>query len=238
MIIDCNAFFGVWPQQNIDAEIETMIAKLKKYGIGRAVMCSLKGMMYDYKEGNEETIAAAADHPEIIPAATINPIKYTGGDEISALKEAGFKVLRLVSEHQGWPIDFLPTRLLFEEAERNQMLIIITANVVGDITKLCSFVEGRELRVIMRNIHYTMFSEAIVAGKQYPRIYYDAQRLNGPHTVDIFVKELGSDRLVYGSNTPFDNIPSSLMLIQKANISDADRENILSKNMTRLLDLR
>ena len=237
MIIDSKTFFGAWSLKNIDASIETIIAKLKQYNIDRAVMCSLKGIMYDYKEGNAETIAMAEKHPEIIPAATINPSKYTGGNEIAALKKAGCKLLRLASEHQGWPIDFLPTRIIFEEAEKRQMPISINANLAGDITKIYNIVEDRKLRVIIHHIHYTMFSEAILAGKRCPQIYFDVQRMNGPHTIDIFVKELGADRLVYGSNAPFDNIPSSLMLAQNANISDDDKEKILSKNITRLLDL-
>ena len=239
MIIDCNTFFGVWPKKNIDMGLDTVVKKLNANQVDRAVICSLRGILYDYREGNSETLEAIKDHPELIPAATINPLNYTGAEtEIESLKKSGFKILRLCPEHQGWPVDFLPLRLILEQADRHNMAAMITIRVPGEITVLARWLEKMQnLKLIISNIHYSLFGEALAAAGIFPQLFVETQRLNGPDTIDIFAEQVGADRLLFGSNSPLDNIQSSKLLVEKADISEKDKQNIFSGNIARLLDL-
>ena len=56
--------------------------------------------------------------------------------------------------------------------------------------------------------------------------------LNG---IEEVCAKFGSERLLYGSNFPTNSMSGSVYSLMKADISDADRENIAYKNMERLL---
>ena len=235
-ITDCSVFFGSYPKRYVDGDIDNVSKVMKENGIGRAIVCSLIGVTYDYRAGNRETLSAAQAHPWMIPAATVNPLKFTGDyGEFAAMKEAGFSILRLVREHQGWPIDFMPTRLVFECAAKAALPVAISTHELGDLTKLARQLEGIDIPVIASNVYYSSFSEAIVVGQRCDRLYFDVQRLNGPHTIEVFVEQLGTHRLVYGSNTPFDCVLSSLLLVQKAHIGEECRRQILSGNIEKII---
>ena len=84
-------------------------------------------------------------------------------------------------------------------------------------------------------MHYAFFSEALAAAHQRENLWFDVQRFMGPDALKIFVDTVGAHRLVYGSNTPFDAIHSSLLLVEKAAISEEDRQKIFSSNLAGLL---
>ena len=48
---------------------------MDRNGIDRAAVLSLRGVLLDWREGNEETLAAAGRHPDrLIPVATHQPV--------------------------------------------------------------------------------------------------------------------------------------------------------------------
>jgi uncharacterized protein len=55
--------------------------------------------------------------------------------------------------------------------------------------------------------------------------------------LDYFVSELGSERILYGSDSPWIDPRFTLGEVLGARIADEDRENILAKNATKLFRL-
>ena len=68
------------------------------------------------------------------------------------------------------------------------------------------------------------------------RVYIDTGVFGrGPRAVTLAVEALGADRILFGSDYPLAPINPTLDAIHRANISDADREKILSTNGLDLL---
>lgn len=73
--------------------------------------------------------------------------------------------------------------------------------------------------------------------------YFDIARMQGRHDnpgpVEVVVRaidEFGVEKILYGSNAPFQYIKSSLLKVQSPSIAEKDRTLILSGNAMRLLN--
>jgi predicted TIM-barrel fold metal-dependent hydrolase len=62
--------------------------------------------------------------------------------------------------------------------------------------------------------------------------------LAGTETILRFIKMIGKERILFGSDIPFGNMKRELEKILSLPIGDDDREWILSKNLKSFLTLR
>jgi len=101
-MIDSDTIFGFWPRWRADVSLEALLKVMEEHGVDRFLSLSTTGIFYDYEEGNEETLRAAERNPGLVPVATVDPRKYSGGKGlVRKLSEEGFKVLRFLSGHPG-----------------------------------------------------------------------------------------------------------------------------------------
>jgi len=115
-VIDMNTHFGAYPRMKVDISFEVLEKIIEQNKVAKAVTLSLKGVLYDYVEGNAETLRKCGESRDLVPAATIDPRKYTGAvTDISALADQGFRVLRLFPDLQEWPVRFAPVRSIIHE---------------------------------------------------------------------------------------------------------------------------
>ena len=59
----------------------------------------------------------------------------------------------------------------------------------------------------------------------------DMQELRGPES---FVNRFGSERLLFGTNYPMDNMGGPVATLIGANLAEEDRENVAHANFERL----
>src|SRR5712692_1842867 len=105
LAIDGNTFFGTRPNARIDAAPTTLVGELARHGIRRALTLSLRGLLYDHRLGNEETLRVCRDHPGLIPAATINLARYVGWeDDVDGCLREDFRAFRLAPDQQHWTV--------------------------------------------------------------------------------------------------------------------------------------
>ena len=117
-IVDANTIFGFWPRKKVDISLKKLLEIMQKYNVRSCISLSAKGIFYEYKEGNKETLEVCKQHPEIIPVATIDLRKYFGKKNIiKNLINEGFKALRLFPDFQGWPFNYQPFLKIVEELE-------------------------------------------------------------------------------------------------------------------------
>jgi predicted TIM-barrel fold metal-dependent hydrolase len=72
--------------------------------------------------------------------------------------------------------------------------------------------------------------------KKYENIYFDTA-LASHNTILEFVKTIGPERVLFGSDVPFGSMKNELSKVLALPISDVDKECILSKNLMRLARL-
>jgi predicted TIM-barrel fold metal-dependent hydrolase len=192
---------------------------------------------YDYAEGNAETIDRCRDTPFIIPAATIDPRRFHGGEEgLENLDE--FDLLRVFPDIQGWPIDYAPFYKILEKASSCHLPLMAPAMGPGKPTQLTRVAKNQGVRVILNSVGYGTLSEALVLLQEYDDLYIGVDMLNTPDGIELVTDEAGPERLVFGSNYPATYFSGPLIAVQKAEVSPSDKRKILRDNALRILGIK
>ena len=94
---DINACFGHWPYWDLHHKTaDELVASMDRNHIDQAAVMSLRGLLLDWRDGNEETLAAASRYPRrLVPMATLSPFLGGSGEELKRLAGAGVRGVRL-----------------------------------------------------------------------------------------------------------------------------------------------
>jgi predicted TIM-barrel fold metal-dependent hydrolase len=231
-ILDVNTCFGFYPYKNIDASAERLKGVMQKHNIAKACTMSMRGIFYDHKEGNEETLEVCKTEEAFIPVAAFNPKNSSDWEkDIESIYRQGFKIVRFFPEFQGWDVG--QTVFLKTLKALDQFGLPLIINDVS--TQLLKAVQGTKIPVILLGSHYYKLSETIAVLAECPNFYVEARYLVSPDAIELFIEKLGAKRLLYGSNAPLDYAGSSIERIINAEISDKDRELIFGRNLECIL---
>ncbi len=234
-IVDVNTIFGFWPRKKVDISLKKLLEIMKKYKIRSCFSLSAKGIFYDYEEGNKETLEVCKQNPEIIPVATIDPREYFGKKNIiKNLINEGFKALRLFPDFQGWPFNYQPFLKIVEEMEGNFPLMVSISGL-GKITEVSKITSSYKIPLILMEINYRYFAEALAVMKKYKNVYIETSLFDTPDIYEIFVREIGSERIFFGSYSPFYYFSSSFLSLERTEISNKEKQLILGENIKRFL---
>ena len=234
-LADVNTIFGFWPKRNLDLSLNKLLEEMDRHGIEAAVTCSIQGILYNHEEGNAETLRECRRDRCLLPAATIDLRRYPGGKGyVKALAEEGFRALRLFPDQQGWPIDYAPMRAVAEELARVELPLLISNCALGSLTQIADLFKGSGVPVVLMRVNYNSIAEALAVGAANPLVYVDSSLIDTPDGLKVFVRELGSDRLLFGSYAPFHYVGAAAKTLANAEISDAERERIAYSNFMRM----
>jgi len=86
----------------------------------------------------------------------------------------------------------------------------------------------------MDNVTLTRTPDAALPSSKAGRVHVDCSSL-GPKSLELAVKVFGADRIVFGTDCPIFSTEQSLNAVATADISDADRQKILTGNAEQLL---
>ncbi len=75
--------------------------------------------------------------------------------------------------------------------------------------------------------------EAILACKEYENVNVDMAQAF-PYDIKTFIKEIGPERLTYGSDTPYQSPRVEQEKLRVIELSDADLEKVFRKNARRI----
>jgi len=233
-IIDANTCFGFYPYRDVASSVENLLSNMEIWKISRALAVSMKGIFYDYIEGNAETLAVCKNNKSLIPVATIDPRKTCDFEgEIQKCMESGFKVMRLFPEYQAWNTAEVPFRKLLKVINRHQIPLIINESP----SKLYDFTEETTVPIVFLNSHYYRLYETLAVFEDRSNFYAEARHLISPDAVEVFVERIGADRLVFGSNNPLEYTGSAICRINEAEISEQDKASIFGSNIKRIMQL-
>lgn len=238
MIIDVHTIFGKWPKRQIDISLERLLADMKRLGIDKAVSLSAAGIYQPHDEANRKALAAASEHPEIIPACTFNMnMFYDGADEVDRCLEQGFKVVRVFPDYQGWSYRSFTFRHLVELLADKGLPLMAPALGGASVAELTEAAGGKGFPVILGEVKYANISEVILAAKKCDDILIDIHAVQPPDTLKILAREVSVERLILGTNMPLYSPSVRLLLVEHSGLSAAHQEKILGGNLMRLLGL-
>lgn len=237
-ILDANTVFGFWPKRKLDASAATLVSRLTATGVDRALTCSIRGWLYDFKEGNDETMKTCADSGgRLLPVATINPSTFFGTiEEVDRVVSMGFRVVRFFPTEQEWTVTQRHFGRLLAKLAGSKLVLMVPSS--QGFSAIASVFEGVPNNVIIESKRaYPHTAEMIVVMQETPNLYVETHSIGGMDYICTLTHEIGDDRLLFGSGAPQRCISSALLPILKADISDESKARILSGNLCRLMGI-
>ena len=260
MIVDFFAGTGCWPFRKLrHANLGELMTLLRSEGIDCAALYPLSSILAkDCMEGNREVAAAAQAHPSaIIPFACINPA-FPGweADFTECFERLDFKGLRLFPTYHGYDLGDECFSEIVAEAEKRRVPVVLTVRIEDERQHHWLVrVPPLDVKAAAGAISGFPGAAFVISGATYAELLavrqpldghgnwsFDIGRMQGRHDnpgpVEVVVRALddfGAERMLFGSNAPFQYVRSSLLKVLRAPISESDKDLILSGNAMRLL---
>ncbi len=236
MILDCNTLFGCWQKDTQDRSLEKLLHILRTNGIDRALTCSARGVWDSFAEGNEETLRVCAEHPELLPVATVRPGDwFQCREEIQSLRERGFRMVRFFPHTQGWQVTHLTfRRLLGDLAECGLPLLFDNGfENVPVIAPMVDTFRGTDVPLIFSAVSYWL-AEFLAACELHPHTYTDTWQLFLLNEIEIIRDEVGIEHVLFGTRAPFDMPGPCLETIRHARLTEEEKGKVLGGNAAAL----
>lgn len=248
--IDVHAHFGKSVTQRPDFVDEWMSGGLVKV-VQRAelsntcmtIVSPLTALMPrfsgDSVTGNKDAFASIPNFPEIRQWVVVDPLKpetYTQAEEM--LKHPHCVGIKIHPEEHGYHITEYGTEI-FEFAEKNETVIqshsgeknslpedfVEFANGFPTVKLIVSHLgcgfdndPSHQVKAIQKSRHGNMFTDTSSAMSMTPRL------------IEWAVKEIGAERILYGTDSPLYFAPMQRARIDYAEISENDKKLILREN--------
>jgi len=235
-LVDAYTVFGSNPGANVDWSLETLKADLDRYQVDNALTTSLRGVYYDFQEGNDETFEVCAEDRRLLPVATIDPRRYIDCiRDVKRCAERGFVAFRFFPVEQGWPYRYQPFIAILDAIAETGKPVIAPADTNGKATELLQIVGERSLPVILSDVGYATLSEALHVMLANPSFHVETHMLDTPDGLDIVAREVGAERLIFGSAAPQRSFASAKGLVDTAEMSQELKDLVLGGNIRRLI---
>ena len=244
--IDVNACFGHWPYWDLPHKTPAdLVGLMDRHGIERAAAMSLRGLFIDWRAGNDETLAAAKDHPgRLIPAATISPFPDCSADDVGRLADAGVRVVRLYPGFHNYPLDGPFTDAICTAAGQRGMIVSIPTRPMMnwrfktiDLAAIGAIVDRHPgTTFLMSGPNYLVEYQALVGlMRRCANVVYEISCIQGFDAVRRLVGQVGADRILFGTGAVLHYPACNVAKLDHADLTEADRRAIACENAARLL---
>lgn len=246
LIIDCHCHMGYWQHFNVpEGNAEGMLRSMDSLGTDRACITAHASIGPDYIYGNTMVLNTVKHYPERFWGyVTINPnYEEDIEDELSrCLAVDGIIGIKIHPSCHGCQIDYKNYQPVYEIANSNKYPILIHVwgnSAVKTVDKLA----GQYPNAIFIMGHGgadidAMFTAIEVVNKR-DNVYVDlAISKVREGNVEWLVKEMGSSKILYGTDMPFFDPRPAFGRLAFAEISDEEKKNIFGLNMDSLLNVR
>lgn len=235
---------GMWhlPPSGITNARE-LISLMDRFGINRAALCSLRSIYYDHTEGNTEVLRAVKQYSNrFVGIAIVYPHYDDSLQEFEdLLVRQGMKGLQLEPLYHSFQLDDGTADPFVELSIKRQVPVFLP---------LCITMNWNFPRVDLRYVRELVdrYPEATyVVGmlsyeiegvlrlmKKYDNVMVGTSGLQLMHGIERLVGEVGANRVLYASGMPIQMAGPALAKINESDISQKDKDLILSQNAERL----
>jgi len=246
-IIDLSAYFGLWPYWPIKTKTQAdLLALLDKVGIDQTVVASTRSIFSECQRGNDEVVQLTrSSNGRVHGFAIVNPTDQKSACElVKSSYQAGMRGIRLTPQHHQYHLDDDPC--LNEVLALSQdlgMAVIIPIRLILhwglpqlDVREINTVAENfPRLNVIISGVNYGEFREALAVMRRHKNVGFETSCMQMVNGIEILVNKAGAERIYFGTGLPLMYPLPGVYKIQKALISERERELILGGNAARIL---
>ena len=243
-VTDSNAYLGKWAYWNMEVNTGDQLADhLKRNGIERALVSSLRSAFADVEEGNLELLKACRKHPDtLFGLATLTPFSKRKGVGIQALTSGTFKGIRVSPQYHGYPL--ANCSRVIEVAEDLGVPLVLSYRLIlswnlptlgmGEVLSLVR--EHRRVSFVLSGVNYEAMT--ILSMKKPPaNLFVETSCLQLWEGTRLLLESLGADRVLLGTGTPVQYARSATSNVLDSTLTPKQKERVASTNARRLFGL-
>lgn len=249
-VIDVHAHVGHTISSDVGQSVDEWIGLMSASGVDRSVLSVAAGGLQadginDTRRANDGIAAAVAAHPELFPVGLASLEVRHGAAAIAevrrALKELGLKGLAFHATFEGFSVDSsaFDALLTATDGQRGIVLLHSTPDAKASPSAIARIAQRHpHLEFIMGHPVFTpdQRAQAVKAVLSAPNVHLDVAYQSDPATTEYFVREVGAERVLFGSDAPFFSPSDVARSIEVADITEGDREAIFAGNAATLID--
>lgn len=228
----------------VTRDMPEFVAYLDKCGVRRGVISSARSNTAktpeDYIAGNRECAKYSEKYPgRFRPSCVVTPFRIEEAlREIEECRKLGFRWLGEFCNYMtGYRYDSPEWARVMKLAADLNMVIQIHTNAAEMRMIAERFPENTIVFPHLGGNRQDIAARvAIVAAHKNCSIDISGSGIERVGILEMAVKEIGSDRVLYGSDFTINEPSAVITRVQNAFLTPEDRENILFRNVERLLD--
>ena len=222
-------------------ETSSLITNAKRLGIRRLYGSSLLAIRTDTVAGNNHVLEAHDQYPNMFEPYLV--IKPNYPEEIKSIIELSVKrsinQFKLHDDGHGYPYDHKNYFPFYEHCNEHHSVILFHTYGNIHIQPILNVADN------FHSIKYLLAHSGIVdeqsyyrAAKQYDNIFLETcNSLAWYGLIERLVKNVGADRILFGTDMPFMSPDQQIGRILFARISDEDKRKVLGLNANSLFNL-
>ncbi|RAV12460.1 amidohydrolase family protein [Paenibacillus contaminans] len=242
--IDVNAMIGMYVKQDLAIRDEpSFLETMAFYQIEKAVVYHADARFYNPIQGNEKLLRLAKQHDSLIPCFILSPhYKYSGGwgDLERRLREEEIRFAKLYPGLHGYSLNSAHTDAMFEIAARLNMTMLLSASEITDtlgetegFARLCR--DYPNVNIVLVEALYRRNMSLYSYLERFANVHVEFSTLNNWLAYEEAVRLFGSERLLFGSNMPFNSPGPAITMLSYSELSREDRDNIACLNAELLI---
>ena len=236
---DCNCCYGYFTRSIFKAakNPQELIEEMEFCGIKRALVYHSEMFFHSPLDGNITLVNEIKDYPQLIPTRAILP-PQTEEQAINdifleELKKQGIKSLISFPNENHYFLDRETFGSLFNELIIRKIPLFICATL-GQIRDILRDYPELIIIAISQGPHILdRYFRPLI--ENYPNFYFDISSYLAENGIESFCSKYGPDRLIFGTGYPANYMGSAMFRLAQADIPDAYKEAIASKNLDRIL---
>ena len=238
--IDCNCIIGRCAKRSylqLSTPEETKNLLLKN-GISNAVVSHQLALDYHPIEGNMELFSCIHNDDFFIPAPVMLPLTcndFWNRNEIERLfKKENIRFVRLYPALFNFTMDLWCIESLFELLNENQITVIIDYDQISldQIHHILN--QYKKLSIILGKCQFHMSRAIIPLLLKHQNLYIDISMYNLHYGIELLCKQIGSKQILFGSGFPQCHPGPCRYMVERAFLTNSDRENIAYLNLEKL----
>ena len=235
-IVDMHAHLGPWhkhPMLGTDAD--SMVRRMDRVGVERMMVSHHACVSGHVRYGNAQVLDAMRRHPgRILGYATVFPVTpELGIEELRRCFDAGMPALKI---HDSNTIPY--TSPLYEPiwafADDHRMPVLLHGGL-REAPELAP--RYPNARILLGHAGAVRPAEYAECARRYPNVILDLASSGCRYRlVEFFVREVGAERVTWGTDMPWIPVEQQIGRVVFAEISEDEKRQILVENPRRLLE--
>jgi hypothetical protein len=248
-IIDAHAHIGTTVASGVGQDVDGWLKAMDAAGIDQSIISVAAGGLQagglaDTMRANDVIAQAVRGHPDRFPIGLASiEVRHgqAGHAEVRrALNELDLKGLVFHATLEGFSVDSPAFHAVLAAIGSRKALILLHSTPDGRANpNAIAAVAERfpHLEIVLGHPVFTddQRQQAATQVKANPNLHLDLAYQDDPHTTEFFVREIGAERVLFGSDAPYFDPRRVIASIEAADVTDKDRDQIFSGTALRLI---